>query len=97
MFELIDINKLGDDIVIGDYIDKCSLCGKKFKPFRHIKKDEHGIDQVEVITHDAACRNLLLKRTKLRNQLMDVDFQIYEKRKKLNINNLVIKNNGEDL
>ena len=93
MFKLVDLTKITldddfttedseymDDAIIADYAEKCTLCGKKFKHFMFIHQDDKGLEEVEIITNDAGCRNLLAKRDRLRNEIFNIEFDILRKR-----------------
>jgi sarcosine oxidase delta subunit len=97
MFKLVDLSKITldddfsteesecmDDAIIADYAEKCTLCGKKFKHFMYIHQDDKGLEEVEIITNDASCRNLLAKRDKLRNEIFNIEFDIIRKRNNKN-------------
>lgn len=98
MFKLVDLTKTTldddfttedseymDDAIIADYAaEKCTLCGKKFKHFMFIHQDDKGLEEVEIITNDAGCRNLLAKRDRLRNDIFNIEFDILRKRNNKN-------------
>jgi hypothetical protein len=57
--------------------DKCLGCDKKFKAFNYLQEDPvFGLCSVNIITHCARCRNLLLKREALKQKLLEMDFKI---------------------
>lgn len=56
----------------------CFICNKKFvKPFKVGKKVGDGIQEIEIITSHARCRNLVQKREKLIKQLVEIDFDLF--------------------
>jgi hypothetical protein len=61
-----------------DLENKCLGCGKKFKEFQFVKHNKMvGLDEVNIIIHCAKCRNLIAKKLKLKQKLLDVEFKIF--------------------
>ena len=60
--------------------NKCVLCSMPFKHYNLIKKTQMSeLKEVEVVLAHASCRNLLKKRDKLKEALLDVEYDIYMK------------------
>lgn len=58
--------------------NKCILCSKPFKHYNFIKKSqEGGLKEIEIVLAHATCRNLIKKRDKLNQALLDVEYDIY--------------------
>lgn len=58
--------------------EKCFGCNKKFKSYNYLQEDPvFGLCRVDIITHCARCRNLLIKREALKQKLLDIDFKIF--------------------
>lgn len=63
-----------------DNENKCILCGKHFKLYNFIKKSQTTeMKEVEIVLAHAGCRNLIKKREKLNQALLDVEYDIYNK------------------
>jgi hypothetical protein len=58
--------------------NKCILCSKPFKHYNFIKQSQTTeLKEVEIVLAHAACRNLMKKREKLNQALLDVEYDIY--------------------
>ncbi len=63
---------------IADLNCKCVGCGKKFKEYHLVKHNNQvGLDEVNIITHCAKCRNLKLRKDRLKQKLLEVEFKIF--------------------
>jgi hypothetical protein len=63
----------------------CNVCGKPFKHFkRYYLENEmtmkQGIKCVDIITAHAGCRSLLSKIQKLKDEIIELEFELYCKR-----------------
>jgi len=60
--------------------NKCILCSRPFKHYNFIKKSQTTeLKEVEIVLAHACCRNLLKKRDKLNQALLDVEYDIFNK------------------
>lgn len=58
--------------------NKCILCSRPFKHYNLIKKTQtNELKEVEIVLAHATCRNLMKKRDKLKEALLDVEYDIY--------------------
>ena len=62
-------------------LNKCILCRKPFKHYNFITKSplHKELKEVEIVLAHACCRNLLKKRDKLNQALLDVEYDIFNK------------------
>lgn len=59
----------------------CYVCNKDFINFRLLKmNNDIGLKEVEIITAHTSCRNLIKKRQKLLDNLLEVDYNLFAKR-----------------
>lgn len=66
--------------VIESRPDCCFICNKHFKHYKLTKLNKSvGLKQVDLITSHATCRNLIRKRDKLLQELVEVEYDIFAK------------------
>ena len=68
-----------DEILIDDNrINKCHICNKEFKPkvVRKIEGD-YELEEVDIIVSHKKCEKLQAKITKLKNDLLNTEFQLF--------------------
>ena len=60
--------------------NKCILCSRPFKHYNFIKKTQISeLKEVEIVLAHAGCRNLIKKKDKLNEALLNVEYEIYNK------------------
>lgn len=69
---------LDDNIHIDDNPNKCSICGKEFKP-KTIRKivGDYELEEVEIITTHKKCEKLKKKIEKLKTDLLNCEFELF--------------------
>jgi len=65
-----------------DIIDRppntCFICEKDFKHYQVLKFNKNiGLKEVDLVTSHTRCRNLIKKRNKLLQDLVEVDYDIF--------------------
>jgi hypothetical protein len=66
-------------LVIEDSRDKCLLCNEGFNwKTKYVTKGELSL--CELVTSHKKCENLLKKKQKLQDALMEVEYQIWNKK-----------------
>jgi hypothetical protein len=61
-----------------DRPDCCFVCNKYFKHYKLTKLNKSvGLKEVDLITSHATCRNLIKKRDKLYQDLLEVEYDIF--------------------
>jgi hypothetical protein len=66
-------------IVIQDGRDKCMLCNEEFNwKTKYVTKGELSL--CELVTNHKTCEKLLNKKRKLQEALMEVEYQIWNKK-----------------
>jgi hypothetical protein len=61
--------------------DTCFVCNKHFKQYRLLKMNkEVGLREVDLKTSHTSCRNLIKKREKLLQALLEVDYDLFARR-----------------
>lgn len=64
-----------------DRDDTCFVCHKHFKPYRLLKMNkEVGLREVEIKTAHSSCSKLVKRRTKLLDELLEIDYDLFAKR-----------------
>ena len=60
--------------------DTCYICNQHFKHYRKSHFDKKILlHEVELVTSHTACRNLIKKRDKLLQDLVEVEYDIFAK------------------
>jgi len=73
---------LGNRLIIGEP-DKCSICGKDFKyrfPRWRFVDTPDGLWEVKMKTEHPACLTLIRKIDRLKDEILDLEFQLFTKR-----------------
>lgn len=65
------------DIIIHDEDNVCTTCGKQYTHRRRHYYDENNMKCVELITTHPGCRSLLNKIRKLKDEMIDLEFELF--------------------
>ena len=69
------------DLKVEDFNNKCFTCGKMFRKYRVCKKGPSGLTEVDLIIDCITCRNLIKRREKLKQSLIEIDYDIFMRQK----------------
>jgi hypothetical protein len=59
--------------------DVCYNCLRKYKHRKIFRYVEDGLKETEFITSCCSCRSLFRKKNELQEQLLEIDFKIFER------------------
>jgi len=80
-YRLYEEMLLGDRLIIGE-TDKCTICNKDFKytftKWRFPETPE-GLYEVKMKTEHLACRSLVRKIDKLKDEILNLEFELFRK------------------